>query len=78
MTKELRIPAGEFKTSCLKLMDDVQRSRKAVVITKRGKPIVKLVPYDEEVPQVYGFLKGSVKIHGDIVAPLDVDWEAHE
>ena len=44
------IPAGEFKAHCLKLMDEVQAQRKSIIITKRGKPIAKLVPYDDEAP----------------------------
>lgn len=78
MPKERQIPAGEFKASCLKIMDDVQRSRKAIVITKHGKPVAKLVPYDEETPQLYGFLRGSAKVHGDILEPIDLQWEANE
>lgn len=78
MAKERKIPAGEFKALCLKLMDDVQRTRKPIVITKRGIPIAKLVPYEDQAPELYGFLKGSAKIHGDIVAPLDVAWEVNE
>jgi prevent-host-death family protein len=78
MAKEIHIGAGEFKAHCLRLMDDVQKSRRPVVITKRGKPVAKLVPCEEEAPQLYGFLKGSVKIHDDIVKTVDVKWEADE
>ena len=73
-----KVSAAEFKANCLRLMDEVQRSRKPIIITKHGKPVAKLVPYDEQVPQIYGFLSGSVKIHGDIVGPLDEAWEANE
>jgi prevent-host-death family protein len=73
------IAAGEFKARCLRLMDQVRSSRTPVVITKRGKPIAKLVPVDEESrSQVFDSLKGRIEILGDIVSPvvsLD-DWEA--
>lgn len=45
------IAAGKFKDVCLKTLDDVARTRTAVVITKRGKPVAKLVPYSEPVPE---------------------------
>ncbi len=41
-----RIPAGEFKAKCLKLMDEVNATGEELVITKRGKPVARLVPID--------------------------------
>ncbi len=70
--------AGEFKAKCLKVMDRVQKTREPVVITKRGKPVVKLVPAGKRADDVSGCLKGVMKITGDIespVLPLE-DWEA--
>lgn len=77
MTKMiLEIPAGEFKARCLKLMDEVQATRRPLVITKRGKPVAKLVPVEDEVPSLFGRLKGTVTIHGDIISPIEQDWHA--
>ncbi len=78
MVKERQISAGEFKAVCLGLMDEVQRSRKPIVITKRGKPIAKLVPYDEQTTPLYGFMRGSVIVHEDIVELSAADWEVNE
>lgn len=78
MPMKREIPAGEFKSKCLKLMDEVQKDKTHIVITKRGKPVAKLVPVDGEAPQIFGWLKGSVTIHADLVDPLDVQWEANE
>jgi prevent-host-death family protein len=39
-----RVPAAEFKANCLRLMDEVAQQRRAIIITKRGKPVAKLVP----------------------------------
>ena len=73
----MTIAAGEFKTHCLRLMDEVKKQHRSFVITKRGKPIAKLVPVDEaEPPQVFGFLKGRARIDGDIVAPTGETWNA--
>jgi prevent-host-death family protein len=70
------IGAGEFKSKCLKILDDVQRQRKQVTILKRGKPVAKLVPVQERSASFIGSMKGTMEILGDIVAPIDVKWEA--
>ncbi len=65
------IPAGQFKVHCLSIMDEVQAKRQAVVITKRGKPVAKLVPIEKEKDDIFGFFKGkgTIEIKGDIVSP---------
>jgi prevent-host-death family protein len=70
------IAAGEFKAKCLHLLDEVARQRAPLVITKRGKPVAKLVPIDDATPlTLYGRMKGTARILGDIVGPLDdVEW----
>ena len=76
---EITIPAAEFKAKCLKIMDDVERRRITVMITKRGRPVARIVPPDSNRPStLFGALKGSVIIKGDIISPLDVEWEALE
>ena len=73
----MTIAAGEFKTHCLRLMDDVKNRHCSFVITKRGKPVAKLVPVDEEAPPpVFGFLKGRARIDGDIIKPTGETWDA--
>jgi prevent-host-death family protein len=64
------IPAGAFKARCLAIMDEVAARREAVIITKRGKPVAKLVPVEKEKDDIYGFFKGKIKITGDIVSPV--------
>jgi prevent-host-death family protein len=61
--------AGSFKARCLAVMDEVQAKRETIVITKRGKPVVKLIPADAEKDDIYGFLKGKGKITGDVISP---------
>ena len=62
--------AGKFKVHCLSVMDEVQKKRETIVITKRGKPVVKIVPAGKEKDEIYGYLKGKGKIVGDIVGPI--------
>lgn len=64
-----RMAAGVFKANCLKVMDEVQAKRVTVLITKRGKPVAKLVPVDDGKDDIYGFFRGKVKIVGDVVSP---------
>jgi prevent-host-death family protein len=72
-----QIPAGEFKAQCLAIMDRVLRSGEPVLITKHGKPVVKLVPAEKQVDEIFGYMAGKVKIVGDIVGPVTPleDWE---
>lgn len=70
-----KIAAGEFKAKCLALMEDVRTTRRPIVITKRGKPIAKLVPAEPAEDEWIGRLNGKFKITGDIVSPID-EWES--
>ena len=64
-----KIAAGSFKVHCLAVMDEVQAKRETVVITKRGKPVAKLVPVEEQTDDLFGFLHGKVTIVGNVVSP---------
>jgi prevent-host-death family protein len=75
MDEEEKISAAEFKTNCLRLMDQVAQRRTPIVITKRGKPVAKLVPISEEPVDIFGRMAGTIKICGDIIGPIeDLDW----
>lgn len=72
------LPAGEFKARCLQVMEQVRTTCRPIVITKRGKPIARLVPLDEEIPSIIGRMRGTVTIHGDIVGPTGEQWNAQK
>jgi prevent-host-death family protein len=73
------ISATAFKGSCVQLLDQVAQRRLPVVITKRGKPVAKLVPIDAGPVDIFGCMAGTVQIVGDIVSPLDdLDWTGDE
>jgi prevent-host-death family protein len=64
------IPAGEFKTHCLRIMDEVRKRRQPVLITKKGVAVAKLVPVEDTERDLVGCLEGVMEIVGDIKAPL--------
>jgi prevent-host-death family protein len=75
--KRETIAAGKFKATCLGLLDEVQRERKEIVITKRGKPVARIVPIEaEKIPNLFGRMKNSGMILGDIISPIGEIWDA--
>lgn len=76
ITAPNKIPAGEFKAKCLRLLDQVHQQRFQIVITKRGKPVARLVPVTEDAPDIFGRMKGTIEILGDIVSPTGEVWDA--
>ena len=67
------IKASEFKTKCLKLMDEVADNGNEIVITKNGRPVSRLVPYRKKPKSLFGIDKGRIEILDDIIEPLDVE-----
>jgi prevent-host-death family protein len=69
------IPAGEFKAKCLAIMDEIQAGGESVVITKRGKPVVRVTALEAGVDRpakesILGFMRGTGISVGDIVGPI--------
>jgi len=65
------MPAAEFKARCLKVMEEVRATRETVVITKKGRPVAKLVPAEAPSGDLFGCLAGTLEITGDIESPLE-------
>jgi len=73
--KQMR--ASAFKARCLTVMKDVQATGEPVIVTKRGTPLVKVVPVESNESDLFGFMAGEFKIVGDVesaVIPLK-HWE---
>ena len=68
--------ASNFKASCLKLIDDVAETGEPILITRHGKPVAQLVPLQRKRKSLIGAHEGQIEILGDIVAPIDVAWDA--
>jgi prevent-host-death family protein len=74
--KEVAI--SEFKAKCLSLLDQVQKTKKPLRITRFGKPVAEIVPPSPERPaDWFGSMKGTIEILGDIVSPAndENEWE---
>jgi len=73
-----KIAAAVFKAQCLTLMEDVRSTKQPLLITKRGKPVAKLVPVDTGEDDFIGHLKGVFRVVGDIESPLEPPdaWES--
>lgn len=78
----MQVPAGKFKATCLRLMDRVAATGEPIVITKRGKPLARLVPFREEHPKRhsrYGSGKGTILFMApdeELMAPFAETWDA--
>jgi prevent-host-death family protein len=74
--KEVAI--SEFKAKCLSLIDQVQKTKKPLVITKFGKPVAEVIPPTPKPGGGWiGSMRDSMKILGDIVSPAtdENEWE---
>jgi prevent-host-death family protein len=71
------LTVSKFKATCLAVVEEVAKTKQGVIITKRGKPIAELIPYDAETEPVP--LKNTVAFMGDIMSPVATeDWEAQQ
>jgi prevent-host-death family protein len=74
--KEVAI--SEFKAKCLAILDQVQKTKRPIRITRRGKPLAEVIPPSpESVKDIFGFMKEKMDIIGDIVSAASDpdDWE---
>ena len=71
--KTRSIPAGQFKTACLALLDEVAATGETIVVTKRGRPVAQVTP----VAPPRG-LAGSIRRERDLVSPIGGAWDADQ
>jgi len=78
--KTRTMPAGQFKTHCLSVIDEVHNKHEEVIITKHGKPMARLIPQNDKPENIFGFMQGRGKIVGDIVSPIfpEDDWDSEK
>jgi prevent-host-death family protein len=69
---------AEFKANCTRLLREMQKDGEPITVTNRGKVVGVMSPPTEDAKpkSLFGCMKGTFTIHGDIVGPVDPDWEA--
>ena len=68
------MPAGEFKAKCLAVMAEVNSTGRPVLVTKRGKPLARVLPIEEPAPKespeaIFGCLRGFLAVPGQTIDP---------
>lgn len=67
------IGAAKFKEQCLSLLDRLTPD--GLIITKRGKPIARVIPLRSQSADLIGSLHGKIEVRGDILS-TGVSWDA--
>ena len=73
--RQQTVPAGEFKQRCLALLDQVAETGQPIVVTKRGRPVARLVP----IKTLENPLEGSIRIltdHDEDLFSTGALWDA--
>ena len=73
-----KVAAGKFKAQCLALIDEITQTHETVIVTKHGKPMVKVIPFESNKDTDHKPLKGAATFIGDIISPIDDEWEANK
>lgn len=69
------IAISEFKAHCLELISKLEASKKTIVITKRNKPIAKVIPFEKEAKKtLFGSMKDKASINNNIIKPINEKW----
>jgi len=69
------ITASAFKARCLALLDRVAETGEPLIVTKRGRPVARVLPAHTAGS---GSLRGSVTVRGDIVGPVLGSWDLNQ
>jgi prevent-host-death family protein len=70
------VPATEFKTRCLALLEQVRETRQHLLVTRHGKPVVEISPYVHKNSARVNPLKGSIVFQGDLISSLQEKWDS--
>jgi prevent-host-death family protein len=72
--KSVTISKSKLKPRVLEILREVEESRSEVIVTDRGRPVVKILPFVDKPNEVLRSLKGSVLKYTDPTEPIEVDW----
>lgn len=72
-----RISKSRFKARALELFREVERTGQPLIVTDRGRPVLRIVPYEQEPEALLAGFRGMVKRYDDPLEPEGVDdWDA--
>jgi prevent-host-death family protein len=71
-----KVSTSQLKARCSELIERVEQRREEVIVTRRGRAVAKLVPIEGARRSLFGFTRGAITIRGDLIAPVEVEWEA--
>ena len=74
--KSVTISKSKLKPKVLEILREVEESRKEVIVTDRGRPVVKILPFVDKPNEILKNLKGSVLEYTNPTEPIEVDWNA--
>ncbi len=69
------VPLPEFEANCHFFLEQVNKSGKPLILLKNGSPFTRILPCSPPKKTLFGMHKNEIKIHGDIVSPMDVEWD---
>ena len=76
MSKKVAI--SEFKSHCLEILNNLEKTKSSIVITKRNKPIATISPFAKQKTSIFGMLQKKAEIKGDIISHTNEEWEAEK
>jgi len=70
-----KMAAAVFKAKCLSVVRQVRATGEPVIVTRHGKPDVKLTSIEPKNDELFSFMRGKIKVVGDIESPVPVAWK---
>jgi len=70
-----RVAISEFKAHCLEILKNLEKSKTSIIITKRNKPIATVSSFQKQKASIFGMMKNKGEVKGDIISPIDEEWE---
>lgn len=65
-----KIAISEFKSHCLEILKNLEKTKSSIVITKRNKPIATVSAFYEKKNSIFGMLKSKGEIKGDVISSI--------
>ncbi|MBM4345757.1 MAG: type II toxin-antitoxin system Phd/YefM family antitoxin [Deltaproteobacteria bacterium] len=70
------ISTSQLKIHCAEVVARVAKTGEPVTVTRRGRPVARIVPVEDDSPTLFGALAGHIAICGDLIEPVGEPWEA--